>query len=33
VVFDMPLLVEQGLGEQFDAVLVVQAPQPVRWPG
>ncbi len=30
VVYDMPLLVEQGQAGQFDVVLVVQAPQPVR---
>jgi dephospho-CoA kinase len=30
VVYDMPLLVEQGLAGQFDVVLVVQAPEPAR---
>ncbi|HEX6887294.1 MAG TPA: dephospho-CoA kinase [Candidatus Nanopelagicales bacterium] len=30
VVYDMPLLVEQGGADAFDVVLVVQAPEPVR---
>jgi dephospho-CoA kinase len=30
VVYDMPLLVENGQAEQFDVVLVVQAPMPTR---
>jgi dephospho-CoA kinase len=30
VVYDVPLLVENGLQDGFDAVVVVQAPEPIR---